>query len=162
MKVLNIHQREYNQQAKEISAILDTLSSRNDRIWPNEIWPPMILNNGLQINSHGGHGPIGYYVSKYHYGEFIEFTFTKPAEFVGSHNFAIKKISEGATQLRHTIDMELTLKGIFIWYFAIKWLHDALLEDCLDNVHNQFNDKKVHTPHNLWVKTLRNALKRRK
>ena len=34
-----------------------------------------------------------------------------------------------------TIEMDLNFKGIVSWYLAIKWLHDALLEDCLDKVY---------------------------
>lgn len=160
MKVTNIHQRDYNQPVTVISEILDTLSTRNDRLWPNEIWPPMILNNGLEINSFGGHGPIGYYISNYDYGKSIEFTFTKPTEYIGTHKFDIIEMTDNTTQLRHTINMNLNLKGIVTWYFAIKWLHDALLEDCLDKVHNQFNEIKVQSPHNFWARTLRNLLKR--
>ena len=57
--------------------------------------------------------------------------------------------------------MRLTLVGLFTWYFAVKWLHDDLLEDCLDNVHNQLTENMVRSPHNLLVRTLRNILKKR-
>jgi hypothetical protein len=56
--------------------------------------------------------------------------------------------------------MEVNLKGYISWCLAIKWLHDALLEDCLDKVNNQVNENQVKSPHNAWVKFLRNMLKR--
>jgi hypothetical protein len=93
MKIRNIHQREYGQPSEVISEILDTLSSKNERLWPDEFWPPMILDNGLELNSLGGHGPIGYFVSGFNKGIFIEFTFTKPKEFIGTHMFEVLKIS---------------------------------------------------------------------
>lgn len=160
MKIINIHQREYNQPSSVISEILNTLSSHNDRVWPKESWPPMILSNGLEPKSAGGHGPIGYYVSKYEDGKLIEFTFTKPKEFIGTHKFEVIENTEEKTQLRHTIHMDLNLKGIATWFFAIKWLHDSLLEDCLDKVQNHFSEKHVHSKHNFWVKTLRKLLKK--
>jgi len=120
----------------------------------------MLLNNGLNKDSTGGHGPIGYYVSNYTTGKSIEFTFTKPKEFIGNHKFEIIETSPNTTLLRHTINMSLDIKGIVTWYFAIKWLHDALLEDCLDKVHNQINKGHLQTPHTIWVKYLRNMLKK--
>jgi len=162
MKIINIHEREYEQSSSVISEILETLSSKDDRLWPNEIWPPMVLNNNLTINSSGGHGPIGYYISNYDHGNSIEFTFTNPKEYIGTHKFEIIKISNKTTLLRHTINMTLNIKGLVTWYFAIKWLHDALLEDCLDKVHNQLTGKKVKSSHNFWVKYLRNMLKKNK
>ena len=161
MKITNIHQRDYIQPGEVISEILQTLSSKEDRLWPHEIWPPMVLNNGLQLNSSGGHGPIGYYISKYDYGESIEFTFTRPTEFVGTHKFEIIKISNNSKCLRHTISMDVNLKGMVAWYFTIKWLHDALLEDCLDKVTNQLSDNKAYSPHNFWVRRLRKMLRKK-
>ena len=159
MKIINIHQREYSQPSTVISEILDTLSSNIDRLWPNEIWPPMTLNKGLELKSIGGHGPIGYYVSDYVVGKTIEFTFTRPKEYIGTHKFEIIETAANTTLLRHTINMSLNSKGIVTWYLAVKWLHDALLEDCLDKVYNQIHKSHIQTPHNFWVKYLRNILK---
>ena len=162
MKIINIHERVYDHPVEVIGKVLSTLSSSDDRLWPHENWPPMILSNGLKEYSHGGHGPIRYFVSNYEESSSVEFTFTKPQEFIGTHRFDLTRISGGSTRLRHTIQMSLNLKGIIIWYFAIKWLHDGLLEDCLDKVHNQINEKRVQSPHNIWVKILRGILKRKK
>ena len=161
MKIINVHQRVYNQPSEMIWKILETLSSKEDRLWPREIWPPVVLNNGLAMNSSGGHGPIRYYVSKHDHGEAIEFTFTKPAEFVGFHKFEIIENSNNTSVLRHILSMNVNLKGLVAWYFAIKWLHDALLEDCLDKVNNQLSDDKAHSPHNFWVRRLRKMLGKR-
>lgn len=118
----------------------------------------MFLDNGLKIKSNGGHGPIGYYVQQYEYGKAVEFCFTKPEEFVGLHKFEIIELSPEKTGLKHTIEIKVNLKGLLTWYIAVKWLHDALLEDCLDKVHNQHNEPKINTPHSFLVKTLRKIL----
>ncbi|MDK9708258.1 MAG: hypothetical protein OEL83_14535 [Desulforhopalus sp.] len=162
MKITNIHQRKYQQPPSVLSEILATLSSKNDRLWPHELWPPMVLNNGLKLHSSGGHGPIGYYVSDHDPGKSVEFTFTKPEGFAGTHSFELIAIGDEKTLLRHTIDMDLSPKGMITWYVAIKWLHDALLEDCLDKVHNQVAQNEVRSRHNLWVTILRKVLKRRR
>ena len=161
MKIINIHKREYNRASNTLSELLDTLSSDNDRLWPREIWPPMILSDGLKTNSAGGHGPIRYCVTSYEQGRAVEFKFTKPKEYRGIHKFEINEITASKTELKHTINMDLNLKGIVTWYFAFKWLHDALLEDCLDKVHNQLEISIAKSEHNIWVKILRNILKRK-
>ena len=58
--------------------------------------------------------------------------------------------------------MTVSGKGIFTWYFAIKWLHDALLEDCMDKAENNFLTEKKVTKWNLWVLLLRKMLRRKK
>ena len=162
MKVLNIHQREYEQPPEVLSEILETLSSPEDRLWPHESWVPMTLNHGLTMNSSGGHGPIGYYVSGYSKGKSVEFTFTRPKGFIGTHKFDVMEISAGKTVLRHTIDMKVDFKGFFSWHLAIKWLHDALLEDALDKVHNQLSENQVKSPQNFWVTFLRKVFRKKK
>jgi len=65
MKVINIHKRMINEPKDRVSKILDSLSTRNDQLWPNEKWPPVIFNKGLMEGAEGGHGPIKYSIQKY-------------------------------------------------------------------------------------------------
>ncbi len=120
----------------------------------------MIFKNGLMEGARGGHGPIKYSIQKYKPGVQIEFNFIKPDGFIGIHKFEIEEIDSTKTEIKHTVKMYLSGKGILIWYFAIKWLHDALLEDCLDKVENNFSKEKVNTKWNFWVVTLRKILKK--
>ncbi len=159
MKIINIHQRDYELSVSVLSDVLNSLSTENDLLWPKEEWMPMVLDNGLNPNSKGGHGPIEYYVEEYEFGKMINFCFTKPREFIGNHRFEILKLNAEKTRLKHTIDMKVNFKGLVSWYVAIKWLHDALLEDCLDKVYNLHNESKMNSPHSLWVRTLRKILK---
>jgi hypothetical protein len=86
----------------------------------------------------------------------------KPDGFAGLHKFEITEIEEEITELKHTIDMTVSGKGIFTWYFAIKWLHNALLEDCMDKAENNFLTDKKKTKWNLWVLLLRRMFRRKK
>ena len=162
MKVTNIHKRIIHQPKESISKILDSLSSGNDRLWPKEKWPPMIFKKGLVEGATGGHRPIRYSIKKYIPGSLIEFEFMKPDEFKGIHKFEITEIEKDKTELKHTISMTVSGKGIFTWYFAIKWLHDALLEDCMDKVENNFLTEKISSDWNLWVLFLRRIFRRKK
>ncbi|VAW13661.1 hypothetical protein MNBD_BACTEROID03-124 [hydrothermal vent metagenome] len=109
--------------------------------------------------SKGGHGPIRYSIEKYIPNEFILFRFIKPTGFNGIHKFEIIELKNGKTELKHTIDMDAVGKGLFTCNLAIRTLHNALLEDALDKVENQFLTEKRKTEWTIWVKILRKILK---
>lgn len=158
MKVLNIHQREIQQPKGIIAELISTLSSKKDHVWPTEKWPAIILKNGLEKDSKGGHGPIRYFVKEYIADESIEFVFLKPTGFNGIHKFEISEIDKNTTLIKHTIKMEVSGKGLFLWFFAVRSLHDALLEDAFDKVENHFSSEKKKTHWNFWVRILRKTL----
>jgi len=160
MKIINIHQREYNHPLSDLSKIFETLATDNDLIWPKEKWNPMILDNGLCVNSSGGHGIIRYYISRYEDRKLIEFRFVEPKEFVGIHCFELIPIADDRTIIKHTINAQLNVKGLILWYLVVKWLHDALLEDCLDKIENNLEQSNAKTNYNPWVKILRKIFKK--
>ncbi|MDY8137441.1 hypothetical protein [Aquimarina sp. 2201CG5-10] len=159
MKVLNIHKRIINQPKQQVANLLGTLASREDKIWPFENWPRMKFKEGIQPGAKGGHGPIRYSVETYDPNVLIQFRFYKPKGFNGIHKLEISEIDETHTMLKHTIDMQTSGVGIFSWFFAIRWLHDALIEDAFDKVENNFGTTSKKTNWNLWVRFLRKVLK---
>ena len=159
MRILNIHKRAFLESKDEVSKIFASLSGDNDQVWPTEKWPRMIFENGLKEGEIGRHGIVKYSVNKFIPSRLIEFTFIEPKEFKGIHKLELNEVEENKIELKHTIDADLSIRGIFLWYFAIKWLHDALLEDCLDKVENHFLAEKKKTKWNFWVKFLRRILK---
>lgn len=162
MNISNIHQRPYRHPPETLATILDSLASPDDRLWPWETWPPMRLSQGLEVGSHGGHGPIGYTVVEYLRGRSLVFRFTKPESFRGTHRFEILALEEGRSLLRHSISMIVNWHGLLLWVVAIRWLHDALLEDALDKVDRQLSLHPVASQHGFWVKFLRRVLRRGK
>ena len=159
MKITNIHTRIVHQGKDKLSGILDSLSSKDDQLWPSEQWPPMIFRKGLSEGAVGGQGPIKYSIRKYVPGNSIEFKFIKPDGFNGTHKFEITELDSVKTEIKHTIKMSLSGKGILIWYLAVKWLHDALLEDCLNKVESHFLKMPKRTKWNVWVCLLREIYK---
>ncbi len=162
MKVLNIHKRTLNQPKNKISELLATLSTENDRIWPKEKWPEMKFKNGIQVGAKGGHGPIRYSVEKYNTNEIIQFRFSNPKGFNGIHKFELKELTNQKTEIKHTIDMNTTGKGTLIWFFAIRSLHNALIEDGFDKLENKFSDNQKSTEWNLWVRFIRKQIAKKR
>ena len=65
MKTLNIHKRQIKTPVHNVLELLPTLSTKSDRIWPIENWPPIRFKNGLKIGSNGGHAMIRYKIVDY-------------------------------------------------------------------------------------------------
>jgi hypothetical protein len=159
MKILNVHTRVINQPKAKINELLKTLATDNDLILATDKWPPMKLNEGLKEGSRGGHGPIRYTVQKFIPYEFIQFEFVKPSGFNGIHKFEINALEEFKTEIKHTISMNAQGIAILTWSLAIRWLHDAYIEDAFDKTENYFLLKKKKTTWSIWVKVLRALLK---
>jgi len=159
MKVINIHKRVFNQPKEKLVALMRTLSTENDKVWPQGKWPAMRFKGGIKEGAKGGHGPIRYTVNKYDPQECAEFQFYSPKGFNGIHRFDIIAIDTYKTELRHTIDMKAEGLGAIKWILGVRWLHDALAEDALDAVENQLFDVNKKTAWNPWVKLLRKLLK---
>jgi hypothetical protein len=131
MRVHNLHEREFTAPPADVGALIDTLASSNDRLWPVGKWPPMRFDRPLAVGAVGGHGPVGYTVEEYHPGQSIRFRFTAPRGFDGTHRFEVEE-REGKTVLRHIIEMRATGPALLSWPLAIRSLHNAAIEDCFD------------------------------
>ncbi len=141
MKVINIHKRQINQPKAEVAKLLETLATDNDMILATEKWPPMKLEKGLQVGSKGGHGPIKYFVTDYQPNNSITFQFDLQG-FDGFHKFYFSETEPNRTELTHTIDLTTSGAATLEWALAIRWLHDAYIEDAFDKVENHFTKDK--------------------
>lgn len=162
MKVINVHRRIIDQSLDKVSELIKTLSTRDDKIWPYENWPAIRFDNGLKVGSKGGHGIIRYTIVEYDPDHFIKFQFTKPVGFNGTHQFEMKAISDTTTEVIHIIAVITTGSATIFWTLAIRWLHDALIEDAFDKLESQFYRVEEPSKHSLWVRFLRYILKPRK
>lgn len=121
----------------------------------------MKLDKGLQVGSKGGHGPIKYFVTEYQPKKSVTFQFDLIG-FNGFHRFELNELENNKTELSHIIDMTTTGSATLKWTLAIRWLHDAYIEDAFDKVENHFINVKKHREWNLWVRLLRNIMKPKK
>ncbi len=152
MNVTNIHKRIINQPKENIAPLLKTLSTAQDKVWPNEYWPAIRFREGLVIGSKGGHGIIKYVIQDYIEGEHIAFRFLEPKGFDGIHKFDIRAINKHTTEIKHSIIMRTKGMATLKWIIAIRWLHDALIENAFDCIENTVSNSKKFTTWNIWVK----------
>ncbi|MHA7958454.1 SRPBCC family protein [Streptomyces sp. L500] len=156
MAVLNVHERRLPASPEQVGALIDGLAGADDPLWPSPAWPRMVLDRGLRVGSRGGHGPIGYTVAAYVPGQWVRFRFSAPRGFEGIHEFTVQPAEAGGAVLRHTIVVRLHGSARLWWPLAFRWLHDALLEECLDRAAHAFEPansaRARRTP---WVRLLR-------
>ena len=61
--IRNIRRRHISAPANEVGALIDSLASDHDGLWPRDRRPPIRLDRGLRVGSSGGHGPVLYSLS---------------------------------------------------------------------------------------------------
>jgi hypothetical protein len=160
MQILNIHEREIPAEASEVGALIDSLASDNDALWPKAFWPPMRFDRPLGVGAVGGHGPIAYVVEEFHQGQMVKFRFLGPRGFNGLHWFELVPKAENKTVLRHTIDMRAEGPALLTWPLFIRPLHDALLEDALAFAQASVGAVPLVHRWSPWVKFLRWVMSR--
>jgi len=131
--IQNVHERVLGAPPAVVGERVDSLSSREDRLWPNRRWPAMRLDRGLAVGSDGGHGPVRYGVVRYEPGQLVAFAFTSRFPIAGEHRFEVLAGPDGGTSLlRHTLEGR-PRGGLRVgWPLCFRWLHDALIEDAFD------------------------------
>lgn len=138
----NVHERRLTAASEVVGGLLDSLASEDDRLWPHRRWPPMRLDNGLTPGSRGGHGPVRYEVARYEPGRLAAFAFTPDFGIVGEHRCEVVDGPDGAVLLRHTLEGRPTGWMRLGWPLAIRWLHDALIEDAFDRAEAQVSGER--------------------
>jgi hypothetical protein len=135
MTVHNVHERDFAAPLGAVGALLDSLASPNDRLWPRDRWPAMRFDRPLAVGAVGGHGPVRYEVEAYTPGRAVRFRFIGPRGFLGTHGYEVVRAGsgdEGGTRLRHTLEMRTAGLARLSWPLVFRPLHDALIEDSLD------------------------------
>jgi hypothetical protein len=158
--VANVHERRVTGAVEKLSGMISSISGPNDTLWPSDAWPPMRLDQALTVGSTGGHGPIRYTVESYDPGRSVSFRFADGLGLVGTHCLTVEQHSDSTAVVRHEINGRVTGSMRVLWPLAIRWLHDALVEDLLDNAEAAVAGQL--TPpvrlHGLGVRVLRQAM----
>jgi len=130
--VRSVHERRLKAGPHQVGSLLDALAGPADRLWPATTWPPLRLDRPLAVGAAGGHGPIRYAVEAHDPGAVVRFRFAPSFGADGTHTFSVLPDGAGGSVLRHELDARTSGWMRLLWPVAVRWLHDALLEDLLD------------------------------
>ena len=154
MHVVNVHQRLLHASPERVSELLASLGSPGDRLWPRNGWPPMRLDAPVAPGAAGGHGPIRYRVEAWEPGRLVRFRFHRMAGIAGWHAFEILDATAQHCVLEHRMEATLTGLAALKWFFAIRPLHDACLEDMLSQAQASLGDTPRAVPRSWRVRVL--------
>lgn len=162
MRVENVHTREIAAPVETVGALIDTLASRDDRLWPHDIWPRMRLDRPLGVGATGGHGPIRYTIVSYEPGRRIEFKFLAPAGFDGTHGLKVEATGPAHSRLTHTLSMRAKGLAAVTWTLLYRPLHDALVEDAMSRAEMETTGTTMPRSWSPVVRGLRSVLAMRR
>jgi hypothetical protein len=121
----------------------------------------MRFKEGLKVGARGGHGPIRYRVVQVDPAR-VAFEFEGPQGFRGGHWFELHPHPAGGIVLLHGLRMEAHGLAMFSWPLVFRWLHDACVEDALDNVQAHLEGRPwTRRSFGMWVRFLRFLFRRR-
>jgi hypothetical protein len=166
--IRNVHERRLPAPAVEVGALLETLASDHDRLWPRDRWPAMRFDrpldartpdDPLRVGACGGHGRIRYQVCAHQPGRSVVFAFT--GGLVGEHHFEVEvpgEAGEHQAVLRHVLQATPTGWTRLAWPLVLRPLHDALIEDALDRAELALGGRPAPRSWPLRVRLLRRLL----
>jgi Protein of unknown function (DUF2867) len=154
--VRNVHERVVPAPIERVGPLLDRIGGRDDVLWPSPGWQPMVLDGPPGVGTTGGHGGIRYRVTGYEPGRRIEFVFAPGTGLIGRHVFTADPAGPDRTLLRHVIEGRLTGGARLTWPLAIRWAHDAVLEELFDNAERAVGvEPEPSARRSAWVRLLR-------
>ncbi|MDG6103542.1 DUF2867 domain-containing protein [Dactylosporangium aurantiacum] len=154
----NVQRRTIDAPMDRLGALLDRVAGPDDPLWPAPAWPPMRFDRPLGPGATGGHGMIRYTVVEHVPGRLLRCRFDPTIGVVGEHELRLEPAGQG-TALVHVIDGRLTGGMRWWWPLAVRWLHEALLQDLLDNAERAATGT-VRRPArwSWWVRLMRRAV----
>jgi hypothetical protein len=152
----NVHERLVAAPIERVGPLLDRLGGPDDVLWPAPAWEPMVLDGPVALGAAGGHGSIRYHVTGYEPGRKVEFAFAPGQGLHGGHTFSAEPAGPETTLLRHVADCRLSGVMALAWPLAIRWAHDAVVEELLDNAeHAVGRGPASPVRRSPWVRLLR-------
>ena len=158
----NVHERLLPVPASRLASTLEDIGSERDLLWPSPAWPTLVLDGPLVVGTPAGHGPIRYTVAEHAPGRCLAFRFVPELGVDGDHRLEVIDVDGRSCLLRHTMEGRLRGRMRLVWPIAIRWMHDCVLEQLLDNAERRATGSCA-TPHQPipWVRLLRRAAARR-
>lgn len=153
----NMQTRVVPAHAELVGHLMEGVADPTASVWPSPAWPPLILHNGLEAGSRGGHGPLGYAVTEHDVGRRIVFAFDAASGLAGVHEFSIRSFGADQSLVTHTISARTTGQMRWMWPLVVRWFHEALTRDLFDNIERASAGRLSHPPArwSVWVLALR-------
>jgi hypothetical protein len=156
-EVLIRHELQVPVEHERAGALLDSLGSTVDRLWPSESWPAHWLDRRIGVGARGGNGPVRYVVDWYQPGRRVRYRFLRPRGVRGWHEYTVDPTEHG-TQITHSYAASHRGAMRLIWPVALRPLHDAATLDSLAKAQRELGLPAPPVRRGRWVRLLRLTL----
>lgn len=157
----NVHEREIAAPVERLAPLLDRLGGPDDELWPAPAWWPMAFDRPLGVGADGGHGGVRYRVSEHDSGRRLRCELDPGTGLVGYHELSLEALGPGRTRVRHLLVCRLRGAMRLLGPTVLVPLHDAVVEDLLDNA-ERAGTGTVRTPArwSWWVRVWQRVTER--
>lgn len=152
--IRNMHERFLAAEPAAVGAFLDTLGSDQDTVWLGDDWWPMVLDRPLEVGASSGHADTRYTVDLHEPGRRVVFRFDPACGLSGSHAFEAEPC-QGGVVLRHDLTARPLGRNRLLYPLVIRPIHDAMVEDAFDRIHERVVPGRTQTPWSPYVRLLR-------
>jgi hypothetical protein len=134
-RVVNVHSRVIPAPPATVGALLDTLGSPDDRVFPAAAWPttPFVLDGPLAVGAAGRLGSLALVVEELASGRRLVFRFADGQGVAGHHRFDIEPTGQESARLTHRLECTFAARLRPIAPIFLRQ-HDALVEDLFDRL----------------------------
>jgi hypothetical protein len=154
--IRNVHERLVPAPVERVGPLLDRLGGPDDELWPSPGWQPMVLDCPVAVGAVGGHGSIRYRVVGHVSGRKVEFEFLPGQGLAGTHTITADPAGPDRTLVRHVVEGRVFGVMRPAWALGIRWAHDAVLEELLDNAERAVGVEPARPARRSpWVRLLR-------
>jgi hypothetical protein len=133
MRILSTHSRDLDAAPAAVGALIESLGSDRDELWPSERWPgiPIHFDRPLAVGARGGHGLIRYSVEEYEPDWLVVMRFDLGQALEGIHRIDVEWLGSERSRLVHTLDVRVEGSTLLVSP-VLRRMHDALIEDLPD------------------------------
>lgn len=162
--IRNVYQRYIAAYPAEVGALLDSVGTPEDRLWPAPPRDAMVLRHpdgpSLRVGARGGHGPIRYRVEAHDPGRRVLFRLAGGAGLDGWHALTVEPAA-GGSLLRH--ELQVRPRGLArLVVPVVLSMHDCYVEDAFDRAERELGVGPVREHrHSLPVRVFERRLRRR-
>lgn len=115
----------------------------------------MRLDGPLAELPAGGHGVVRYHAVAHEPGRSVTWRFDDGVGIEGTHRLEVLAGNGEGPVLRHTTECRMSGSMRLLWPVVVRWLHDACLEELLDQAEAALTNSQVEPRrHGWWVRFL--------
>jgi hypothetical protein len=157
MHIIDEHTRVLPAPPADVWPLILCLGGAQDRLWPTVDWPPLRLEQPLQLGSQGAHGDVKHRVIRIEEGRCLELAFVvegAPGYIGGTHRFELVPLANG-TSFTHVLEADLRFVSFLLCKALIIPVHAAIIEELLDNAEGvTAGEVKAPFQRSWWVRKL--------